>query len=117
MSRDVITIAETAPAEEAHLLLRARRLRALPVENASGQLIGVITWPELDKHGLLAADIMELAETAHVNAPAATLLAPLANGHGHEVMIVDDDMRLKGIVTQTDIVAGLVTGAIAQNFN
>ncbi len=117
MSRDVITIAGTATAEEAHLLLRARRLRALPVENDSGQLIGVITWPELDKHGVLAADIMESAETAHFDAPAASLLARLANGHGHEVMIVDDDMRLQGIVTQTDIVAGLATGAIAQNFN
>ena len=112
MSRDVITIAGYAPVEDARVLLRARRLRALPVENASGQLIGVITWLELDRHGVLATDIMEPAETAHVNAPAATLLAPLANGHGHEVMIVDDDMRLQGIVTQTDIVACLITDAI-----
>ena len=112
MSRDVITIAGYAPVEDARVLLRARRLRALPVENASGQLIGVITWLELDRHGVLASDIMEPAETAHVNAPAATLLAPLANGHGHEVMIVDDDMRLQGIVTQTDIVACLITDAI-----
>ena len=107
MSRDVITIAGTAPVEDARELLRAKRLRALPVEDASGHLIGVIAWPDLDKHGACAAEIMAPADTAHVNAPSATLLARLANGHVHEVMIVDDDMRLHGIVTQTDIVAGL----------
>jgi CBS domain-containing membrane protein len=115
MSRDVITIAGTALVEDAHVLLRARRLRALPVENATGQLIGVITWAELDKQGAFAAEIMAPADTAHVTAPAATLLAPLADGHGHEIMIVDDDMQLQGIVTQTDIIASLITKAVALN--
>ena len=115
MSHDVITIAGTAPVEDAHVLMRARRLRALPVENASGQLIGVITWTELDKQGAFAAEIMAPADTAHVTAPAATLLAPLADGHGHEIMIVDDDMQLQGIVTQTDIIASLITKAVALN--
>jgi CBS domain-containing membrane protein len=49
------------------------------------------------------------------NAPAAALLAPLANGHGHEVMIVDDNMHLQGIVTQTDIIASLITKAVTLN--
>lgn len=115
MSRDVITIAATAPVEEAHRLLRARHLRALPVENVSRQLVGVITWPDLDKLGAFAAEIMAPADTAHVSAPAAELLAPLANGHGHEVMIVDDNMQLQGIVTQTDIIASLITKAVALN--
>ena len=115
MSRDVITIAATAPVEEAHRLLRARHLRALPVENVSGQLVGVITWPDLDKQGAFASEIMAPADTAHVSAPAAELLAPLANGHGHEVMIVDDNMQLQGIVTQTDIIASLITKAVALN--
>ena len=115
MSRDVITIAATAPVEEAHRLLRARHLRALPVENVSGQLVGVITWPDLDKQGAFASEIMAPADTAHVSAPAAELLAPLANGHGHEVMIVDDNMQLQGIVTQTDIIASLITKAVTLN--
>lgn len=115
MSRDVITIAATAPVEEAHRLLRARHLRALPVENVSGQLVGVITWPDLDKQGAFASEIMAPADTAHVSAPAAALLAPLANGHGHEVMIVDDNMHLQGIVTQTDIIASLITKAVTLN--
>ena len=115
MSRDVITIAGTALVEDAHVLLRARRLRALPVENATGQLIGVITWPDLDKQGAFASEIMAPADTAHLTAPAATLLAPLANGHGHEVMIVDDNMQLQGIVTQTDIIASLITKAVTLN--
>ena len=115
MSRDVITIAATAPVEEAHKLLRARHLRALPVEDASGQLVGVITWPDLDKQGAFASEIMAPADTAHLTAPAATLLAPLANGHGHEVMIVDDNMQLQGIVTQTDIIASLITKAVTLN--
>ena len=67
MSRDVITIAATAPVEEAHRLLRARHLRALPVENVSGQLVGVITWPDLDKQGAFASEIMAPADTAHVS--------------------------------------------------
>jgi CBS domain-containing membrane protein len=115
MSRDVITIAATAPVEEAHRLLRARHLRALPVENVSGQLVGVITWPDLDKQGAFASEIMAPADTAHVSAPAAELLAPLASGHGHEVMIVDDNMQLQGIVTQTDIIASLITKAVTLN--
>lgn len=117
MSRDVIMIAGTAPVEDAHVLLRARRLRALPVENASGQLIGVITWPDLVKQGAFAAEIMAPADTAHVNATAATLLAPLTDGHGHEIMIVDDEMRLQGIVTQTDVIASLMTGAVLRDPN
>ena len=117
MSRDVIRIAATALVEEAHELLRARLLRALPVENSIGQLIGVITWLDLDKTGVFAADIMTMAETAHISAPASTLLAPFASGHRHEIMIVDDEVHLQGIITQTDIIAVLITNAVPRASN
>lgn len=112
MSRDLITIAGTEPVAVAHELLRARHLRALPVEDADGALIGVINWPDLDKPGAIAAQIMSPADTAQPETPAAALLAQLANGQSHEIMIVDDQARLRGIVTQTDIIASLMTGAV-----
>jgi CBS domain-containing membrane protein len=112
MSKDVIVIAGTAPVSQAHDLLRARHLRALPVVDAAGRLLGVINWPDMDASGPLAQDIMSLADIAHSETLANSLLQPLANGEAHEIMIVDRDMLLMGVVTQTDMIAAFLTGSV-----
>jgi CBS domain-containing membrane protein len=112
MSKDVIVITGTAPVSQAHDLLRARHLRALPVVDAARRLLGVINWPDMDASGPLAQDIMSLADIAHSESLANTLLEPLANGEVHEIMIVDRDMLLVGVVTQTDLIAAFLTGSV-----
>jgi CBS-domain-containing membrane protein len=55
---------------------------------------------------------MSLADIAHSESLANTLLEPLANGEVHEIMIVDRDMLLVGVVTQTDLIAAFLTGSV-----
>jgi CBS-domain-containing membrane protein len=67
---------------------------------------------DLRASGPLAQDIMSLADIAHSESLANTLLEPLANGEVHEIMIVDRDMLLVGVVTQTDLIAAFLTGSV-----
>jgi CBS-domain-containing membrane protein len=71
MSTDVATCASDTRAEEALDLLRARRLRRLPVTGAAGKLVGVITLNDFAR-----ARAQRLAPTA--NAEGADIVAALA---------------------------------------
>jgi CBS domain-containing membrane protein len=112
MSKDVIAIPGTATISQAHDLLRARHLRALPVVDATRRLLGVISWADMDGSGPLAQDIMSPADTAHPETLANTLLELMANGEAHEIIIVDQHQLLLGVVTQTDMIAAFLTGSV-----
>ncbi len=112
MSKDVIAIHGTATVSQAHDLLRDRHLRALPVVDANRRLLGVINWADMDGPGSLARDIISPADTAHPETLANALLEPLAIGKAREIFIVDQNQLLLGVVTQTDMIAAFLTGAI-----
>lgn len=109
MSRDVVTVPADASAGEALSLLLDHNLRILPVLDAEGRLAGTVGLRQLA--GTAAADPLPVvpAVTARPRDPAIGLLPRLTDGFAHAVVIVDEDNRVAGIVSQTDLLATLAT--------
>lgn len=135
MSRDVITVEQDTPLEEAWNLMRSRHIKALPVIDADRHVIGIVTKSDFMKHagldeledfGLrfrnfvrrsfrpgwekaeLVGQIMtKPARTAKASAHIVELVPVLSDGGFHHLPIVDEENRLAGIVTQSDLVAAL----------
>jgi CBS domain-containing membrane protein len=51
---------------------------------------------------------MSEARTATPDTPAIRLIGPLTDGRTHSVTIVDEDRKVIGIVTQTDLLAAVL---------
>jgi len=135
MSRKLITVGHQTPLQQAWTLFREHRIKALPVVDTSGGIVGIVT----------PADFMRAAEAQagdgfdarlrmlrawggdSGNTPPKVVgtimtrqvrvasmhrylseLIPLFGSTGHHhIPIVDGDDRLVGIVTQSDVVAAL----------
>ena len=135
MSRDVIVVEADTALEEAWTLLRRHRIKALPVVDSGRHVIGIVTQSDFMKHAGLdelenfgtrfrdflrrtvrtssvnpevVAQIMSKpVKTANTTAHIVGLVPMLSDGGFHHVPIVDDENRLAGIVTQSDLVAAL----------
>lgn len=137
MSRDVIGVAPSTTLSEAHELLRAHDIKALPVTAEDATVIGIVTQTDLlDKavwgsrgprisngHRLRSAINMEKAPqgtvadimTAPVRSvrpetPIADIVPLMADGGLHHMPVVDANNKLVGLVTQSDLIAGLFEG-------
>jgi CBS domain-containing membrane protein len=135
MSRELVTVGHQTPLQQAWTLFREHRIKALPVVDARGGIVGIVT----------PADFMRAAEAQAGDGFDARLrmlrawggdgsaappkvvgaimtrqvrvasmhrylseLIPLFGSTGHHhIPIVDTDDRLVGIVTQSDVVAAL----------
>ena len=111
MSRDVIAIGEGQPVSEARQLLYARRLLSLPVVDDAGRVRGLIGPLDLAKDGDMVRDIASEPLLVTSATPVAQLLRPLTSGTRREAIVVDDDRRLRGLVTQTDLLAAIAMHA------
>jgi len=139
MTRDVITADYAMPLAEAWEILRTRRIKALPVVDPARRLIGIVTardflrHAQLDRLPGLAARVRDLlrpsgnthtdkaevvgqimtrrVRVASAGRPLVDLLPLLAEGGHHHVPVVDDEARLAGIVTQTDLIRALYAGS------
>jgi CBS domain-containing membrane protein len=107
MSRDVISIDGESTVDMAHMQLLDHAIRTLPVVDAANHLIGTVGLRELARPAAHVVDVMRPAATATPDAPAFALLGPLTDGSHHAVIIVDDDRRILGLVTQTDLLIAL----------
>lgn len=136
MSRQLVTVRRITPLAEAWALFRQHRIKALPVVDVSGGVVGIVTQADfLRTTGPGdAADLARRRDRLHDPAAAAVdggpgrvgqimtrpvrvasmhrhlaELIPLfaSTGH-HHIPIVDDADRLVGMVTQSDLVAALV---------
>lgn len=107
MSRHVISIGEMADTTEAYALLLNRGVRTLPVTDRNGHLAGAVGLRELTRQTALVRDVMVEAAVSTAEAPAISLLEPLTDGRTHSVVIVDDERRILGLVTQTDLLAAI----------
>ncbi|MER8461197.1 HPP family protein [Mesorhizobium sp. M1300] len=105
MSRDVISVDEHAPADQARHLLLDHNIRTLPVTDADGGLVGVVGLRELTKATDAVRAVMSKAGTASPDTPAMSLLPVLTDGRSHAVVIVDAERRIIGLITQTDLLA------------
>ena len=105
MSRDVISVPETASTEEARNLLIEHNIRILPVVDADGRLAGAIGLRELARATDTVKMVMSKASTASPDMPAMSLLPVLTDGRSHAVVIVDGGRHILGLITQTDLLA------------
>ncbi len=108
MSRDIVHASRDDALERVRQLLLDHQVRTLPVLDEAGRVLGSVGLRELTKPGDRVCEVMSPALTALPGQRAVELTAPLTDGQNHAVVIVDDDDRLLGLVTQTDLLAKLL---------
>ena len=111
MSRDVISISGSEPVSEAAQLLHKRRLLSLPVLDDAGKVDGVVGPLDLAREGEHVRDVASNPLLVTKDTPAAQLLRPLTSGMQREAIVIDHDGKLRGLVTQTDLLAALALRA------
>ncbi|WP_176590974.1 HPP family protein [Sphingobium sp. EM0848] len=111
MSRDVISVRESEPVADARQLLHERRLLSLPVLDNAGRVRGRIGPLDLAREGETVRDIAAEPYVVHADTPVAALLRPLTGGGWREAIVVDEDRMLRGLITQTDLLAAVALRA------
>jgi CBS domain-containing membrane protein len=142
MSKEVVTVVFGTLLEDAWLLMRQHQIKALPVIDRARRVIGIITQANFMQHANLEVyegfetKLKSFIRRTHtlsshkpevvgqiMTSPATTAssnmhiieLIPLmtqANVH-HHIPVVDDERRLVGMVTQSDLVSALYHGRVA----
>ena len=108
MSRDVIKIGTHETLARARELLLTHEVRALPVVDQSGRLLGTLGLRDLVRDGVeTVSGAMSEARTAGPSDPALTLVDVLTDGRTHAVVVTAEDRTILGIITQTDLLATL----------
>ncbi|MDQ2988761.1 MAG: HPP family protein [Pseudomonadota bacterium] len=142
MSKDAVTVEFSSDLKEAWRLLRHHKLHALPVLNKTRRVIGIVSQADFLKHSDLD-DYVSFAErlrrflmrspdthsekpevvgqimTANVvtakTGMALVELVPLMSNSGlHHIPVVDEQNRFVGMVSQSDLLASLYEGRLAQ---
>jgi CBS domain-containing membrane protein len=108
MSRDVITIPHDATIAEARETMLSRRLRCLPAVNRLGVYAGMVEARHLIEDAALVAAVMTMAPIARPDSPVLDFAADFASGGVYELVVVDADYRILGLITQTDMLAALL---------
>jgi CBS domain-containing protein len=126
MSRDVLTLADTDPVARAWRLLDKRQLSQAPVVNATGVLVGMVTLSRLarlytssqfEEHALARSTIAEqpLAGCMLTPVPSVAAEADLRRAAGlllesalPGLPVVDDDGRVTGFVSRSDILRAVL---------
>ncbi len=126
MSRDLYWSTPDAFIQQAWQTLQQHRLRAMPVlEKESHKLIGIVTLVDLLKHfrpspagvnfgqlkflrgtklrAIMSSPVVSVREDAHM----ADLVFMLSDRGLHCLPVVDQQERLVGMITQTDLIAAL----------
>ncbi len=139
MSTKVVTVEFGEPLQTAWRLLREHRIKALPVVDKARRVVGVVTladfmrhadldfhhgWVERLRHFLTPSPtpyatkpetvgqiMVRQVRVASAERPLAELVPLFADTGHHHIPIIDDDKRLVGIITQSDVVAALCRAA------
>jgi len=142
MSRDIISTEFGTSLAEAWQQMRSHRLMALPVLNRARRVIGIVTQTDFLEHGGLdsydgirhqlqrflrksGVTHTEKAEvvgqimtqhptTARLDTPIVDLVPLMADSGFHHILIVDEEQRFAGIITQSDLVAALYESRFAE---
>lgn len=135
MSRDVVRVLYGTPLQEAWEALHEHRLTAVPVVGRGNHVVGIITKADFIAHARpdnykgLAGAMKRLLEpirqthsdkpevvgqimnqnvrTVRHDQPIVELVPLMADAGLHSLPVVDDDGRLVGIMTQSDMIATL----------
>ncbi len=117
MTRDVVTIAESASLAEAARILDEHKITGLPVVDAGGKLVGVLSqtdlvrarasqhlwenWPGLAVRHLMTKPALTISAAASLGDAAELMEAQ----HVHRLVVVGDDEATPiGIVSTSDLV-------------
>lgn len=140
MSRDVVSVQFGTELQQAWELLNKHQIKALPVVDTVRRVIGIVTLADFLKHagiesisgyqanlkqflrrtGLthterpeVVGQIMTRTVRTVTDSVPITELVDLITDHGHRhVPVINDERRLVGIVTNSDLVAGLYRARI-----
>jgi CBS domain-containing membrane protein len=135
MACDVVTVGFGTELEEAWTRLRAHKIKALPVVDSFGRLIGILTaadylrqiddttaaglavrlqgllrrtpGPNSEKAEVVGQIMTSEVYSVKVETPIAELVHKLSDQGMHHVPVVDEARRLVGMVTQSDVIAAL----------
>lgn len=125
MSRDIVTIAADASLQEAWHKLRHHKVKALPVVDAESRLQGMVSlhdfflprdqdWPARRAMDEQVEKIMSHpARSLRQEQSIAELALAFSDGGLHHMPVVDEDGRLQGMITQSDLIAALFKRAAA----
>ena len=142
MSRDLVTVEYGTELEEAWAELRYHKIKALPVVDKAQRVIGIITLVDFLKRAnlathatfreklldyirrtpgmasdkeevvgqIMASPVYMAKETMHI-----VQLVPLLSERGlHHIPIINEERRLVGMVTQSDLIAALYAGSVGK---
>ena len=114
MTRKVCTVSPEASVQEVAQLLYQERISGVPVVNADGQIIGIVTEADIiskaSREGLRVADIMshEII-TVTEDTPINEIARLLSERKIKRVPVVNEG-KLAGIVSRADIVYAVAQG-------
>lgn len=111
MSRQPITVTAGTPVAAAAALLREHRIKALPVVDAAGAIVGIVTPADFVRSAAGLETVGQImtrkVRVASVDRHLAELIPLFGSSGHHHIPIVDVGGRLVGIITQSDVVAAL----------
>ena len=135
MTRTLITAQYSTPLQEAWLLMRRHKIKALPVVDSHMRILGIVTLADfmrnanIEMHGSFREkfhaflretttvhttkpEVVGQIMTSHVRVASADRhiieLVPIFSEDGHHhIPIIDADRRLIGIITESDFVRAL----------
>ncbi len=109
MSQDVQTLRPDMQAGDARARLLAHRLQALPVIDHSGAVVGLVGIHDVMGGGQeQVSDLMQPPPPLFYPEQPVDELLPALSGGAHDIVaVVDGQRRLVGVVSQTDMLAGL----------
>lgn len=116
MSRDLISVDVRQSCESALAFLRRHDLRTAPVVDADGRVVGMVRRAELaaNRDRPVEAALDPFVHRVRPGTAIEALLPLLSSGAVHEAMVVDDDRKLVGIITQTDLLAVLYRAHVVE---
>ncbi|AUG54858.1 hypothetical protein CSC3H3_01185 [Thalassospira marina] len=107
MSRDVIFVGREMSADIAISLLLHHKIRTLPVLDANETLLGTVGLRDLVYSNGKVGDYLSPAIVAAPDDLAFNLIPHFTTGDIHAVVIADRKMKIKGIISQTDILSNM----------
>ncbi len=129
MKRDVATISPSASLQEARRLMRTKNVRQLPVTGEGNRLVGILSdrdireamlpvgllpgHPEKEMEEILAGTPVEKVmtrkvATATVNDSLEDAIVLLHDFRVNALPVVDDEGRVAGIITRTDVLNAFI---------
>ena len=143
MSRDPVSVEFGTPLQEAWMLMKQRRIKALPVTDRTRRVVGIVTQADffrqldLEHHEGIAGRLRDLiratrtvvsnkpevvgqimtrqVRVASADRPVVDLVPLFSEGGHHHIPIIDHEKRLTGMITQSDFVRALYRAVRPEN--